>query len=123
MSINQTSYSTLSRMYKWDVDNLNVLLGNKVLTAAGFVLSMGTVWGEVTHFALLDTIPTTATGEPHGRANRWRGHSALCRTEQILEINTIVILKESQNYGSTITEQLHSVSAKEIQSISLTAIM
>ncbi len=48
---------------------LNVLLGNKALTAAGFVLSMGTMWGEVTHFALLDALPTAA-GEPRGRTNR-----------------------------------------------------
>lgn len=73
-------------MYKWDADDLNVLLGNKVLTAADFVLPMGTIWGEVTHFAFLDTIPTTATGKPHGRANRWRGHNVLCHRKQKQEI-------------------------------------
>lgn len=50
-------------MYKQDVDYLNVLLGTWVLTTVGFILSVGTMWGEVTHLALLDTLPTAA-GKP-----------------------------------------------------------
>lgn len=42
-----------------------------VLTTAGFILSMRTMWGEVTHFALLNTLPSV-TGKPWGRAHRRR---------------------------------------------------
>lgn len=70
-------YPALGQTYKQDVDYLDGLLGNKVLTAAGFILSVGTMWGEVTHFALLDAL-STATGKQRGRANRRRRYTALC---------------------------------------------
>lgn len=67
---------------------MNVLLSNKVLTAVGFVLPVGTMWGEVTHFALLDTL-ATAAGEPRGRANRRRRYAAFCHRNQKLKINIV----------------------------------
>lgn len=44
-----------------------------VLTTAGFILSMRTMWGEVTHFPLLQTLPSVA-GKPWQRTGRDRGN-------------------------------------------------
>lgn len=50
----------------------------KRLTAAGFVLSVGTVRGEVAHSALLDA-PAVAAGEPGVGARRRRGRAGICQ--------------------------------------------
>lgn len=45
------------------------IFGNRVLTAAGFILPARTMWGEVTHLALINTLPT-GTGEGGGGAQK-----------------------------------------------------
>lgn len=60
----------------------------KVLTAAGFVFSVGTVLGKVAHFALFDTLSIT-TSKPQGRAGRRRGSAALCNRNQKQDVTNI----------------------------------
>lgn len=51
---------------------------NVRLTAAGFVLSVETVWSEVAHFARLDAL-AIAAGKPGVRARRRGGGADVCQ--------------------------------------------
>lgn len=68
---------------------------HRVLTTAGFILSVRTMWGEVAHFPLLQTLPSVA-GKPRQRAGRDRGN--ICHNEIIVicckRINLINIFIE-----------------------------
>lgn len=58
------------------------------LTAAGFVVSVGAVWGEVTDFVFLDAF-STSTGKPRGRASGRKQGRAPCRRNKNGQINNI----------------------------------